>query len=100
MTFKRRKLVTVVTEAFLEERIAADALRLGARGHTACEARGRGQRGMRSGDWEASRNVRMEIVCADEVAHALAEHLLATYYRDYAMILFVTDVEVIRPEKF
>lgn len=100
MNFKPRKLVTVVTEAFLEDRIAADALRLGARGYTACEARGSGQRGARSGEWEASRNVRLEIVCGEEVAHALAEHLLATYYRDYAMILFVADVAVIRPEKF
>ncbi|MHB8766537.1 MAG: P-II family nitrogen regulator [Deferrisomatales bacterium] len=100
MTFKPRKLVTVVTEAFLEERIVADALRLGARGYTAGEARGQGHRGVRSGDWEASRNVRIEIVCGEAVAHALAEHLLATYYRDFAMILFVTDVEVIRPEKF
>jgi hypothetical protein len=100
MTFKPRKLVTIVSEAVLEERIVADALRLGARGYTVCDARGQGQRGARSGDWEANRNVRIEIVCGQEIAHALAEHLLATYYRDYAMILFVSDVDVIRPEKF
>lgn len=100
MTFKQRKLLTIVTESFLEERLAADAKRLGARGYTACEARGEGQRGTRSGDWEASRNLRMEIVCGEEVAHAIVAHLIRHYYADYAMIVYLADVEVIRPDKF
>ncbi len=100
MIFKKRKLLTIVTEAFLEERIAADARRLGARGYTACEARGEGHRGARSGDWEASRNVRMEIVCGEEVAQALVEHLFRHYYADYGMIVYLSEVEVIRPDKF
>jgi hypothetical protein len=100
MELKKRRLVTVVTEASLEGRVTADALRLGAKGFTCCEARGEGHRGVRSGDWEGSRNVRIEVVCGEPVAQALVRHLLETYYADYAMIVYLADVEVIRSEKF
>ncbi len=100
MEFKKRRLVTVITESSIEGRVTADARRLGAKGFTCCEARGEGHRGVRGGDWEGSRNVRIEVVCGEAIAQALVRHLLDTYYSDYAMIVYLTDVEVIRPEKF
>ena len=42
----------------------------------------------------------MEIVCDAEKAAAIAAHLKAHYYDDYAMILFVSDIKVLRSEKF
>ncbi|GAB4262863.1 P-II family nitrogen regulator [Deferrisoma sp.] len=98
--YKRRKLLTIVTEASIERKVTADALRLGAKGYTVCEASGQGHRGVRQGDWEANRNVRIEIVCAEQVARSIIDHLVQTYYDDYAMIVFLSDVEVIRPDKF
>ncbi len=44
-------LLTIVTEAVLESTIAADILRLGARGYTVTDARGSGSHGVRSGAW-------------------------------------------------
>ena len=42
----------------------------------------------------------IEVVCSDEVAQAIARHLRRKYYDHYAMILFESDVRVLRPEKF
>jgi len=100
MAMHARRLLTVVTEASLERALLADLERLGARGWTVTEARGGGHRGERSSGWELDANVRIEVICDAALAAALAEHLRTTYYDHYAMVLFVHDVEVLRPDKF
>ncbi len=95
-----RKLVTIITEASLERKIAADLRAHGIRGYTGSEAWGEGFRGVRSGEWEGSRNVRIDTVCNEGRARELIRHLEETYYKDYAMIVFLSDVEVTRPLKF
>ena len=95
-----RKLLTIVTEAALESTLIRDLDRLEAHGYTITDARGKGGRGVRNAGWEASGNIRMEIVCDAEKAAVIAAHLKAHYYDDYAMILFVSDIKVLRPEKF
>jgi nitrogen regulatory protein PII len=95
-----RKLLTVVTEAALESQLTRDLERHGARGYTITNARGKGQRGVREAGWEADSNIRIEVVCDEATARRLAEHLQERYYDNYAMILLLSDVEVMRPEKF
>ncbi|AOT05939.1 P-II family nitrogen regulator [Arthrobacter sp. U41] len=95
-----RKLLTVVTEAVLEGTLVRDIDRLNAHGYTITDARGKGHRGVRSAGWEANSNIRIEVVCDDQTAGAIASYLQEHYYQDYAMILFVSDVDVLRPEKF
>ena len=100
MQDRKRKLLTVVTEAALEGTLVRDIDRLNAHGYTISDARGRGSRGVRNAGWEASGNIRIEVVCDTETAGAIAAHLQEHYYDNYAMILFVSDIEVLRPEKF
>jgi hypothetical protein len=100
MAMHTRRLVTVVTEANLERQLVADVERLGARGWTLTDARGRGHRGRRTSGWEQDGNIRLEVICDPELAQAIARHLRATYYDHYAMIVFMQDVEVLRPDKF
>ena len=95
-----RKLLTIVTEAAIESALVRDLDRLGAHGYTITEARGKGHRGVRNAGWDASRNIRIEVVCNDAAAAAIAAHLKAQYYDNYAMIMWVSEVEVLRPEKF
>lgn len=100
MRGQTRKLLTIITEAAIESVLLRDIEGLGAQGYTVSEARGKGTRGMRNSAWDASSNVCIEIVCDTATAEAIAAHLQAKYYDDYGMILFVTDVAVLRPEKF
>ncbi|MBW3551266.1 MAG: transcriptional regulator [Proteobacteria bacterium] len=95
-----RKLLTIVTESTLERVLAADIERLGGHGYTITDARGKGSRGPRNASWSESSNIRIEVVCDDATAQAITAHLQARYYADYGMILFISEVEVLRPEKF
>lgn len=93
-------LLTIITEASLEARLIADLKRMGAPGYTVSDARGEGQRGIRDAGWRASGNIRVEVVSDRATAEAIAEELRRRYYADYAMILYLTEVSVLRPEKF
>jgi len=94
------KLLTVVTEAALEHAIQRDLKSLGAKGYTISNARGEGSRGARTGSWEASGNIRVEVVGSEETVRAIADHLQQRYYENYAMIIWLENVEVLRPGKF
>ena len=95
-----RKLLTIITEAAVETVLLKDIQRLGAHGYTVTDARGNGTRGVRSSAWDSNSNIRIEIVCNEVTAEAIATYVQTHYYANYAMILFVTDVTVLRPEKF
>jgi len=100
ITAHTRKLLTIITETAIEKDLCADLERLGAHGYTITDARGKGNRGVRSASWEQSGNIRVEVVCNEETAKTIALEVKEKYYANYAMILFVADVEVLRPAKF
>ncbi len=100
MHLETRKLLTITTEAALEQSVLEDLERLGAHGYTITDARGRGQRGSRTANWDLTSNIRIEVVCGEQVAEAIVAHIREHYYANYAMIVFLSDVEVLRPEKF
>ena len=95
-----RKLLTIITEAAIENHLLKDLQRLGAHGYTVTNARGKGSRGVRDAGWDASANIRVEVVCDLATAERIARHLREHYYENYAMITMVNDVQVLRPEKF
>jgi len=95
-----RRLLTVITEAVLERELIAELDSLGVRGYTITDARGRGGRGRRQSDWAQEGNIRVEVVCEAALAERIAARLRERYYDHYAMILFLQDVSVLRPEKF
>lgn len=96
----QRTLLTIIAEASLERRLISEIKALGAHGYTITEARGEGSRGVRESGFEKAGNIRIEIVCEVAIAQRISECMKEHYYRDYAMILFRHDVEVLRPEKF
>ena len=95
-----RKLVTVVTEAVLERDLVHALDELGVPGYTITDARGKGARGDRAADWEHRANIRVEIVCDAALVETIIDRLQGRYYDNYAMVLYVSDVTVLRPEKF
>jgi nitrogen regulatory protein PII len=95
-----RRLLTIVTEALLERELLAEFEALGVRGYTITDARGKGSRGTRQSDWAQEGNVRIEIVCETALAERVAARLRERYYDHYAMILYLQDVSVLRPDKF
>lgn len=95
-----RKLLTIICEADLERTLVADLTAHGARGYTVSDARGLGAHGARDGLWPPAANIRIEVLCDDHLAGAIAEDLQARYYARYGMVIFIADVQVLRPGKF
>ncbi|WP_298819479.1 P-II family nitrogen regulator [Chloroflexus sp.] len=93
------KLVTIIAEAVLEERILHDLRQLGARGYTIGLARGEGTRGIHASDWEG-KNLRIETLVAPEIADQILQHLATHYFPHFAVIAYTTDVQVVRGTKF
>ena len=86
-------LVTVVAESTLERSLIGDLDRLGISGYTISDARGRGGHGLRGSGWEHASNIRLEVLCAPELAGQLVEHLRHRYEKDYAMTIWSQTVD-------
>jgi nitrogen regulatory protein PII len=97
---EKRALLTVITEAAIEQTLLRDLQRLGVRGYTVSDARGRGSRGVRNAAWAEAANIRIEIICPRAQAESVLEHMQQRYYANYAMVAFLADVEILRPDKF
>ena len=93
------KLVTIIAEAFLEEKLVREIKKLGASGYTLSPARGEGSRGGRASGGEGG-NVRLEVVASPQVAERILERLAEVYFPSYAVIAFTQTVEVVRGEKY
>lgn len=96
---ERRKLLTVVAEAVLEESLVATLGRMGVSGWTITDARGRGSRGRRSGEIPGA-NVRIETLVGAETAALILDALAERFFADYAIVAWITDVDVVRGDKY
>lgn len=99
MTALSLRLVAVVAEALLEDRIVRALHEEGARGHTVTEARGEGSRGVRASEWEG-KNVKIEVIVAEDVAERILARVAEEYFEHYAVIAYVTEVRVVRAQKY
>lgn len=96
----RIKLVVIVCEEALEPLLAPDLLAAGAKGYTVCEARGRGNRGVRDARWLLSSNLRIEILCPEPAARRIMEMVDRKYCDNYGLVMYMHDVEASRADKF
>ena len=94
------KLITIVTESVLEHYLEDDLDKLGVHGYTIVDARGKGDEGMRDDFWANQGNIRIEIVCDEKMSDTVSEYLYKNYYNDYVMMLYISDVNVLRSKKF
>jgi nitrogen regulatory protein PII len=95
-----RRMVTIVTEAALERALVTELEALGVKGFTITDARGKGSRGTRQSDWVQEGNIRVEVICDPALADRIAGQVRDRFYANYAMILFLQDVSVLRSDKF
>ncbi|MFN0072404.1 MAG: P-II family nitrogen regulator [Chloroflexota bacterium] len=93
------KLVTIIAEALLEDRLVKELQGLGAHGYTITRASGRGTRGVQASDWEGN-NVRIETLVGPEVADQILTHLTEHYFELYAVVAYLQTVEVVRAGKY
>ena len=97
---EKKTLLTIVTESVVEPTLLRELERMGVKGYTVSDARGMGSRGARDAAWQELANIRIEIICARAQAEEVLEHLQTRYFKDYAMVSFIQEVEVLRAAKF
>lgn len=93
------KLVTIITERILEDRLLRTLDKLGAKGYTLTQATGKGSRGVRASEWEGP-DTRIETLVSPEVADAVVANIADNYFKHYAVIVYVQDAEVVRGDKY
>lgn len=93
------KLVTLVAEHVLEDRLVEDLVRLGARGWSASEVRGSGEHWSSAADPDAA-SVRIEALVSAGVAERILEHIAAEYFGRYHVVAWTVDATVVRGAKF
>jgi len=92
------KLVTIIAEAVLESHLIREIQELGARGHTVTAVHGEGSRAVRTGVGEG--NVKIETVVGHETAERILRHVADSYFEHYAVVAYVSDVQVVRGDKY
>ncbi|MBL7684865.1 MAG: transcriptional regulator [Deltaproteobacteria bacterium] len=93
------KLITIIAEDVLENEICENLSRLGAQGYTITKAHGKGSHRIRSSEWEGE-NVRIESITSSEVALQILQYLSETYFKQFGVIAYLSDVEVMREKKY
>ena len=97
--FTKRKLLTVVCEGALESRLIKELLALGAKGYTVTDAHGTGPRNQRNADLEGG-NIRLEVVTDEVTLLKIIERLQADYFPNYAVSVWIAEVEVLRQDRY
>jgi nitrogen regulatory protein PII len=94
-----RKLLTLVAESGLENRLLKLLLDSGSRGYTVSTAHGLGPSKDRASDIGGG-NVRVEAVISESTLETVLEVLQKDYFPHYAVTCWVSDVSVIREDRY
>ena len=76
-------------------------LALGATGHTLTEVAGHGARSDRNiGGSSGAKTLKLEFVVSESVAVAILDHVSDTYFEHYAIVAWVSEVQVLRGDQY
>ena len=98
METRELTLVTIVAERVLRDRLVERIRELGSRGFTMTEVIGEGSRGVHAHEWEGP-SVKIETLVPPEVAERIVE-ATARYFEHHAVIVYTSEVRVVRRQKF
>lgn len=85
-------LLSIVSEALLEDTLIDEIMALGAKGYTVTDARGRGTHGVQRGKWTVGTNVRIEVIGDEALCQRIIARLTEAYDRDYGLLMFTMPV--------
>lgn len=93
------KLVTIVCEPVLATSLLTTVRALGATGFTIGDVRGEGSSEKNTGE-VPNEKVKIEVVADTDLAKEIMNEIAKSYFANYSLIVYATDIEVIRREKF
>jgi len=94
------KLLTITCEILAQENILEILKNHEITGYTKYEVDGNGSRGLRGQGLKNEKNIKIEIIIREEKLQDIVEEISRTLFANFAIVLYVGDVGVLRPEKF
>jgi nitrogen regulatory protein PII len=91
--------VTIIAERVLRDDLITLIKERGASGWTLAMVEGEGSRGIRASEWEG-RNIQIDTLVSSEVAETIMDEVGRRYFKDWSVIVYVADVEVLRKDKY
>ena len=99
MANERFKLVTVICEPVLANSLVTMVRSIGATGFTMSDVRGEGS-GEKSSGEVPNEKIKIEVVLDSELAKKLMNEIAKSFFKDYSAIVYASDIQVIREDKF
>ncbi len=94
------KLVNIITSDVLEDNLVKTVRKRGASGYTIVRARGAGSSGEQSGMLDVDTNIKLHVIMPAEKMPGLLDDLESLTNKGHHLIVYVSDVAVLMPEKF
>ena len=94
------KLLTITCEILAQKNIIEILKKHEITGYTTYEVDGNGARGLRGQGLQAEKNVKVEVIMREEKLQDVVEEISRTLFANFAIVLYVSDVGVVRTEKF
>lgn len=92
-------LLTIVAEALLKDRLIHEIRHAGAKGFTITEVSGEGSRQRRVSEILGD-NIKIEVIAKRETADKILTALQQDFFPRYAVIAFMSEVQVVREDKY
>jgi len=92
-------LLTIVAEALLKDRLINEVRQAGAKGFTVTEVSGEGSRQRRVSELLGD-NIKIEVIAKRETADKILTILQKDFFPRFAVVAFMSDVQVVREEKY
>ena len=94
------KLLTITCEILAQKNIIDILKNHKITGYTTYEVDGNGARGLRGQGFKNEKNVKVEVIMREEKLQDVVEEISRTLFANFAIVLYVSDVGVVRTEKF
>lgn len=94
------KLLTITCEILAQKEIIGILKKHDITGYTTYEVDGNGAKGLRGQGFKNEKNIKVEVVLREEKLQDIVEEISRTMFSNFAIILYVSDVSVVRTEKF
>lgn len=92
--------VTLIAESIIESKLVDGCLRLGAKGWSAVNCRGDAELSANRAFLDAGAKSRIEFIVQPAVAEGIVEYLSEDILPNFAVMVTVESVQVIRPKMF
>jgi nitrogen regulatory protein P-II 2 len=94
------KLITIIGETHARTPLCRLFEEVGAHGFTVFPVEGKGSQGLRDGGMPEYANLQFEVIVQAATAELLLDRLQEAFFPSYAMVAHVTDIGVLRADKF